>query len=56
MEEVVIVGTKGEGREEGKKKEREKSRKEKKNVGGEEIKWNKRGLRKLIFGQNGRGS
>jgi hypothetical protein len=54
VEEVKVVGGEGGGKEGKEKKEgREEKRREK--IGGEEGKWSNRGLRELVFGQNGRG-
>jgi hypothetical protein len=51
--EVEPVGVKVGGGEEGKERKRGENRRKK--VGGERGKWGKRELRKLVFGQNGRG-
>jgi hypothetical protein len=51
VEEVGTVEEKGEGR----KEEKEKKWKEKReNIGDEKVKWNQRGLSKLKFQQNGK--
>jgi hypothetical protein len=48
------IGTMGRKEGEERKVRRKEERKEKRKNWGEKGKWNKRGLSKLIFGQNGR--
>jgi hypothetical protein len=53
VEEVGTVRAKVGGGEEGMEKKGGEKRQEK--IGGKKENWSKRGLSKLIFGQNGRG-